>query len=786
MSDPECAGDQESAERSAVGRRLTDPSSRTQAELATLVEIGRAILEAQLDQDQLCDLIFQLAGHIVPTDNFQLGLFEGNRYRIKVWVKNGERQPAADFSLDRGQGIIEWVRTTREALLVRDFETEMDTLPARPSYISDHPPRSAIFLPMVAADTTIGAIAIQNTEPNAFDEGHLRLLAVLANQSASALNNARLYERGQRRLNDLTAVAEVGRKLASILDLNQLLTQIVELIQTRFGYYHAQIFLVERGSDRAYFVAGSGHEVSERWLREGRAIGREGIIGWVAQYGEMLLANDVSMEPRYVPDDPRLLPDTRAEMAVPLRVEGEIVGVLDVQSTRVGAFDQNDVFIMRTLADQVAVAVNSARAYEAQREQAWVTTMLLQVADAIRRLQPVDVTLDQVTRLSQELTGAGRCAVLLRGGDGNFQVRKVYATRPELADAYQGEVIRPGDLPLLDDACRLGEPQVVDDVATSQLIPETWRARFGSCTLLVVPLLVADEPIGVLLADDVDTTYMFSPRRVRILSGIADQTAVAIENARLQLQEAERARLGRELELAHDIQQSLLPQVSLNVPGYQIVYRWRSAREVGGDFFDFFSLSDTRLGVVIADVSDKGIPAALYMMFSRTLMRAVAFSGREPAAALVRVNELIASDSAADMFVTVYYSVLDFRNHALTYASAGHNLALHSPAAEYRADPMITDGVVLGILDEVEIEQKTLSLASGDVVLFYTDGVTEAMNPADEEFGEERLAEILCCHRHEPAQAIADAIDAAVRAFASGAAQSDDFTFVLLKRDAVV
>ena len=367
MSDPECAGDQESAERSAVGRRLTDPSSRTQAELATLVEIGRAILEAQLDQDQLCDLIFQLAGHIVPTDNFQLGLFEGNRYRIKVWVKNGERQPAADFSLDRGQGIIEWVRTTREALLVRDFETEMDTLPARPSYISDHPPRSAIFLPMVAADTTIGAIAIQNTEPNAFDEGHLRLLAVLANQSASALNNARLYERGQQRLNDLTAVAEVGRKLASILDLNQLLTQIVELIQTRFGYYHAQIFLVERGSDRAYFVAGSGHEVSERWLREGRAIGREGIIGWVAQYGEMLLANDVSMEPRYVPDDPRLLPDTRAEMAVPLRVEGEIVGVLDVQSTRVGAFDQNDVFIMRTLADQVAVAVNSARAYEAQR-----------------------------------------------------------------------------------------------------------------------------------------------------------------------------------------------------------------------------------------------------------------------------------------------------------------------------------------------------------------------------------------------------------------------------------
>ncbi len=157
-------------------------------------------------------------------------------------------------------------------------------------------------------------------------------------------------------------------------------------------------------------------------------------------------------------------------------------------------------------------------------------------------------------------------------------------------------MIRPGDLPLLDDACRLGQPLVVDDARTARLVPETWRERFGSCTLLVVPLLVADEVIGALLADDVDATHMFSPRRVRILSGIADQTALAIENARLQAQEAERVRLGRELELAHDIQRSLLPQEAPHVPGYQIVYRWRSAREVGGDFFDFMELAPAAWG----------------------------------------------------------------------------------------------------------------------------------------------------------------------------------------------
>ncbi len=726
----------------------------SESELATLAEIGRALLEAQLDEDQLCELIYDLAGQVVSTENFQVGLFDGDRYHIKVWMRDGERQPPATFVTPAGDGFIGWLRASRQPLLVRDFETEMASLPARPRYISSHPPRSAIFLPMLVGDGVIGALVVQDPRPNAFDEGHLRLLSVLANQSASAINNARLYAHGQRRLNDLTAVSEVGRRLTSILDLNQLLTQVVELIRSRFGYYHVQVFLVERGSDRAQFRASTGCELNEKWLREGRTarIGQEGIIGWVAQHGEVLQANDVSAEARYIPDDPRLLPDTRAELAVPLLMEGQVVGVLDVQSTEAGAFGPHDVSILRTLADQVAVAVGSARAYEAQREEAWVTTVMLQVAEAtsqadgfdavldgavrvtamlagvescsiwlwddeleafrhgasfglsspgavgpglrpalrflpgdwpaldrlregkapvvvsrpteplpaslevvcpgdvvvllpmlnqgqvfgamgvsiasdrtpnladrrlamwggiayqvaaavdnsrlsaareeevwistvllqvaaaIRRLQPLDDTLTQVARLAAALTGVDRCAILLREEDGSFRTRTVHALAPGLADAYSNFTLQPGDLPLLDNACRLGQPQVVDDVCSSDLVPEAWQQRFNSCTLLILPILVADEVIGALLADDVKTTHMFSPRRVRILSGIADQTSVAIENARLQAQEADRARLNREIELAHDIQRSLLPSQPPHLAGYQIAYRWRAAR----------------------------------------------------------------------------------------------------------------------------------------------------------------------------------------------------------------
>ena len=132
------------------------------AELATLVEIGRSILEAQMDQDELCELIYSLAGRIVPTDTFQLGLFEGEQYHIKVWLKDAVRQPPASFRVPEGQGIIGWLRAVQQPLLVRDFELEMRSLPARPAYLSDNPPRSGIYLPLLVADTVIGAVSIQS------------------------------------------------------------------------------------------------------------------------------------------------------------------------------------------------------------------------------------------------------------------------------------------------------------------------------------------------------------------------------------------------------------------------------------------------------------------------------------------------------------------------------------------------------------------------------------------------------------------------------------------------
>jgi serine phosphatase RsbU (regulator of sigma subunit) len=434
------------------------------------------------------------------------------------------------------------------------------------------------------------------------------------------------------------------------------------------------------------------------------------------------------------------------------------------------------------IAQQIAAAVDNARLAAAREEEAWNSTLLLQVSEIVRRVQPLELALDQVARLVPALTGVDRCTILLRDGQGVYRARAVAASDEAFAVALTEMALAPGDLALLDDALRSGQPVVVDDMRGNPRAPEDWEQRFGSRTLLVMPLLVGDEPIGALLADDVETTHLFSPRRVRILNGIANQAAIAIENYRLQAQEAERARINRELELAHDIQRSLLPQGVPYVAGYQIAYRWQAAREVGGDFFDFMPLPGGGLALVVADVSDKGIPAALYMMFARTLLRAAVSSGRTPAAALERSNELMLADSVSDMFVTAYCGALDPRAHSLTVASAGHNLAIYAPRGAAPI-PLTTEGIPLGIAAPAGVGERRLALASGDVVIFYTDGVTDALAPNGAEFGDERLLEVVAAQRGGTAEEIAAAIEAAVQDFAGEAAQADDLTLIVLKRE---
>ncbi len=578
--------------------------------LAILLTASQALARTDLDEPAILDILQAQARRLLPPARIHILLFHQQQAQLFAWDETGNALPPAWYDSPAAHSIMGWLQETRQALLVKDFEQEWDKLPARPSYESPRPPRSAIFAPLLVANQALGAISVQSRQPNAFNEDQLTLLRILANQAAAVLGAGRLLTKERRRSNQLQTLARVTRSVVSILDLDKLFSHVVDIIADAFGYYHVQVFELDPVSRRLVFKASSDRTTHELWRRKGRyELLGEGIIGWVASHGHLQNVPDVSQDPRYIPDDPRLLPDTRSEIAVALKLEDEVLGVLDVQSDQVNGFNQEDEFILVALADAVALAINNARLYASAIEQ---------------------------------------------------------------------------------------------------------------------------------------------------------------------------QRLSTELQVAREIQIGFLPDQLPVLSGYEFAARWEPAREIGGDFYDFIPLHNDRLGLVIADVADKGIPAALYMALSRTTMRLVAARDPSPAVALQRVNTAILDTTYSDLFVTMFYAVLDRRSHLVRYASGGHGLALL--VREEEIIPLRSKGMALGILPDIRIEERWQGLAPGDVFILYTDGVTDAVNERMEEYGKERFYARIRALWGQSADEMAAGIHEDVRAWKGEAPRYDDFTLVIARR----
>ena len=238
--------------------------------------------------------------------------------------------------------------------------------------------------------------------------------------------------------------------------------------------------------------------------------------------------------------------------------------------------------------------------------------------------------------------------------------------------------------------------------------------------------------------------------------------------------------LQNELDVARGMQQSILPTQFPKDPSYAVYGKMQPARNVGGDFFDVMYLSDGRVGLAVADVSDKGVPAALFMMSSRTLLKGAAIGVALPGEALREVNDLLVEDNEGGMFVTVLYAVYDPSSRELTYASGGHDSPLIVHADGTSTLLPLTDGIALGVVSDIEYRQNTVTLLPGDTVVFYTDGVTEAMNGEEEQFGLDPLSELLRTNPSRDPEETAAAIFEAVNAFAGETPQSDDITCLVL------
>jgi sigma-B regulation protein RsbU (phosphoserine phosphatase) len=294
-----------------------------------------------------------------------------------------------------------------------------------------------------------------------------------------------------------------------------------------------------------------------------------------------------------------------------------------------------------------------------------------------------------------------------------------------------------------------------------------------------VPIIASGQPLGILNVATQDWQFL-TAADLQLLSAVGAQVAVAMERARLfDITVAQQRRLERELRLAREVQNSLLPDALPAIPGFSIAADWRSALEMAGDFYDIFRLPDGRWGIVVADVADKGAAAAMYMAMTRSLIRMSAANYVGPAGALKDVNQQLMEHSSSDMFVTVFYAVLDAELQQITYANAGQNPPLVRRSTDV-IEKLMPTGPALGIMEEFPLRESSFTLEQDDLLVIYTDGVTDALNSQEEQYDLERLIENVTSAPHSDAALQLAHISNHLAAFTGERPPFDDITFFIL------
>jgi sigma-B regulation protein RsbU (phosphoserine phosphatase) len=564
----------------------------------------------------------------------------------------------------------------------------------------------------------------------------------------------------------LTLLVEVGEKINSTLDLDELFARIAEIVKRAIDYeVLAILFLNERTQElRVHFSVGHPEEM----VRKLRVKVGEGIVGRAAQTRRSVLVNDTKAEPTYIPS----LAAIRSELAVPLIFKGRLIGVIDLEALEPDFFNDSHVNLLELLANRMALAIENARLYRRSVRQARTLQLLNEISRELSSVLVLNELLRKIGTLTKRLVDYHRFGILL--ADEQAQAFNAVISLKQDERMPERSTVNFGQ-GIVGAAASLRKPVVVPDVAKDPryicVNPET-RSE------LTVPLIYRDRVIGVIDLESPHLNY-FTDDHVRILSTLAPQIAIAIENARLYERVARsEARLERDLRRAQEIQMHLMPGIAPKIPGLDVALRFQPARELGGDLYEFLAFGKNWQVIVVGDVSGKGAPAALYGAMASGTLRSLAPQKLPPPEMLKRLNQMFLERKIEGHFITLTYAVWEPRGKTLILANAGMPLPIL--VRQGRCHAIRAEGVPLGLLEHTEYQPVTLHLETGDLLAFFSDGITEANNAQQEEFTSRRLENLLCQNSQRPPQEIVDKIFAELGEFEAGHPPRDDQTLVVL------
>jgi sigma-B regulation protein RsbU (phosphoserine phosphatase) len=562
----------------------------------------------------------------------------------------------------------------------------------------------------------------------------------------------------------LDFLLELSSVTAETLDLDKLLPQVADFIARVIPHEVFAILLYADKQLRVRYARGHRDEI----VRSVAIPIGEGITGVAAEKRRPVLSNNVLEDPRYLPT----IDAVRSELAVPMIARNKLVGVIDIQATRLNAFSEQDSSLLRLIATRVAASIDNARLYKRVERQSRTRRLLLELAQEFSSTLQLDELLSRVAKAMRSLIDYDAFSVLLVD-------EEQACLRHRFSERYDKRVVLD-NIPLgkgiTGAAVEMRETIRVDDISAD---PRYIASHPDIRSEVAVPLVVHDRAIGVLDLESERLAY-FTDEHLRILSLLAPQIAISVENARLYEELAQREqRMEQDLKAARRVQSVLLPHEAPEVEGLQIGVGQRPAREITGDIYDFFEYGEQYSLIAFGDSSGKGAAAALYGSLVSGLLRTVGFRKRSPSEMLRLLNSILLERKVDAHYVTLLVVQWDVVNRKFAMANAGSMPPVICRNGE-RVNVQL-EGVPLGLLEDRGYDEVVVDAQPADVMVLYSDGIEDQLNAAGEEFGGARLLRTVRAHCGDPAQAIVNSVLAELDAFSEGAPQTDDQSIVVLK-----
>jgi phosphoserine phosphatase RsbU/P len=572
--------------------------------------------------------------------------------------------------------------------------------------------------------------------------------------------------RFQERADLLDFLLEVSTATSETLDLDRIMANVATFIKDVIPFDVFAILLYserQRGLSIRYAIGHREEVVRSLVLPLG-----EGITGSAAATRQPIMTGDVRSDPRYLP----ALDAVQSELAVPMLARGKLVGVIDLQSTRLNAYREQDRSLLQLIASRVAVSVDNARLYRRVDRQNRTLKTLSNLSQEFSSILDLDELLSKIALIVHALIAYDAFSILLLDGERQALVHR-------FSERYDQRVVLD-NIPLGKGITgAAAESREIVRVADTAADPRYIASHPDIRSEIAIPLVVQDRAIGVMDLESERMGY-FTEDHARTLGLLAPQIASAVENARLYEELAQHGqRMEQDLKAARNLQSVLLLRDAPAIDGLEIAIRQRPAREITGDVYDIFDHGSDSTVFIFGDVSGKGAAAALYGAMVSGLLRTLAHRRRSPAALLKLLNNVLRERSVYAQYVTLMVLVWERQHRRFVMANAGATPPIVCRKGEI-LKPRV-EGVPAGLLDDRDYEEISFDVHPGDLIVLYSDGISEQPNPQDEEFDKRRIGRAMKRSYTKSAEEVADGILADLDIFSNGAPVHDDQTLIVLK-----